>query len=46
MKKWLINVEDVEEEVEFETIEDAIQYVLDNTNIRESDAANEELEND
>jgi len=37
MKKWLINTEDVEEEVEFNTLEEARNYVINNTSIRRAD---------
>jgi len=37
MTKWLINCEDVMEEVEFDTLDEAIEYARDNTDIREAD---------
>jgi len=37
MKFWIINTEDVEETVVFETLEDVEKYILDHISIREAD---------
>ena len=43
MVKWLIDVEDIVEEVEFDTLKDVENYILENISIREADEEGCEL---